>query len=947
MFLRNVILILINVILFDLSVNSQIQTSNRYQDSLRSIALLQKANELGGLDLPEQALDTFKLSLFFRKNIFGEKHFRLASTYMGIAIQYKNLHQLDSAFKYYKIAEEMYLMYPTPNPSRLGDIYTNIGNYYMIKGDMSEAIRYQERAVSIYENSHDDFPKDSYLGVIFNLANSYFMTDREDEALQLVLKNYMKCSSILYLNYRNLMANIYDFFHQYDKSRAIHLELIHKLRVQKNDSSKNLAEQYAFYGRSLYLRNCTDSALYYLKNAESNFLYFRNNERVISNIYTVMGNCYVGKSILSSSISAFQTEKRNNLETAILYYKKALLSLGETKDKGLNLSVLKNTNFPVPDLEILLKLGSTYYQLAMILPPELKEKKTEYLKEAHFYAGNGCDFAEYLRTTLITESSKLQFSDLQKDIYAAAVKIAYELYQMTGNISWAEKAFQNMERKKAASLSDQISEMQSRSASLIPDSLNQKETRYSTTLSYLRERLFKEMESEVPDSSNIFQYKARIFDTEQQLLKLRQYLENNFSDYYHTKYEQNPLTIRNIQEKINQEEVLLSYSLILPDKTNDGSLFIFVISPKSFHFIRQTVNSQTMDDIKKVCSSISSNHFLQSGRKEFTEYCQASFRLYNFLIYPFREDIRDKSLIVIPDGLLCYLPFEALLTSQPSVNAIHFYDLPYLILDNPVCYSYSSKLLYLKPPKHIPLLTRALAFSPAYPSNYIVNNDTISLSPIPGIYDEVNYLKHKVSTVLFSGEKATEKNFRDESGKFDILHLAMHTLINDSLPMMSRLAFFQQNRDSLNNDGWLTTSDIYYLHFKAKMVVLSACKSGFGNFKNGEGIMSLARGFFYAGCPSVVMSLWDVEDMSATRIMKYYYRNLKLGKTKDKSLQEAKIRYLKESDPLTSHPHFWLGMIVIGNPDPLFHGYEKYFLLLIGLILVILTFDLVRKKPAG
>jgi CHAT domain-containing protein len=303
--------------------------------------------------------------------------------------------------------------------------------------------------------------------------------------------------------------------------------------------------------------------------------------------------------------------------------------------------------------------------------------------------------------------------------------------------------------------------------------------------------------------------------------------------------------------------------------------------------------------------------------------------------------------MIIPDGLLCYLPFEALLTNQSPAGAIHFYDLPYLILDHPISYSYSSRLIYYKSSKHIPLLTRALAFSPAYPSSNIVNNDTISLPAIPGIYEEVNYLKHKLNTVLFSGAEATEKNFREKSEKFDILHLAMHTLINDSLPMLSRLAFYQETRDSLNNDGWLTTSDIYYLHLKAKMAVLSACRSGSGHFKNGEGIMSLARGFFYAGCPSVLMSLWDVEDLSASRIMKSYYLNLKHGKTKDRALQAAKIKFLKEADPLTSHPHFWMGMIVIGNPEPLFRGYEKYFLMLIGIVLIFLAIDLVRKKPAG
>jgi CHAT domain-containing protein len=130
------------------------------------------------------------------------------------------------------------------------------------------------------------------------------------------------------------------------------------------------------------------------------------------------------------------------------------------------------------------------------------------------------------------------------------------------------------------------------------------------------------------------------------------------------------------------------------------------------------------------------------------------------------------------------------------------------------------------------------------------------------------------------------------------------------------------------------------------MVVLSACKSGSGNLKSGEGIMSLARGFFYAGCPSALMSLWDVEDMSASHIMRYFYANLKQGKTKDRALQEAKIAYLKKADPLSSHPHFWQGMIMIGNPEPLFHGLEKFILIIIAVLLGILTIDLVRKKSS-
>jgi hypothetical protein len=165
--------------------------------------------------------------------------------------------------------------------------------------------------------------------------------------------------------------------------------------------------------------------------------------------------------------------------------------------------------------------------------------------------------------------------------------------------------------------------------------------------------------------------------------------------------------------------------------------------------------------------------------------------------------------------------------------------------------------------------------------------------------------------------------------------------------MFSRLAFYQDQTDSLINDGWLNTSDIYNLQLNARMAVLSSCRSGTGILRRGEGLMSLARGFFYAGCPSVVLTLWEVEDKTGTAIMKEFYRNLKFGKPKDVALRNAKLKYLSQADPMTSHPHFWLGYITVGNPDPLFSGKQKYLLALMLFILFWMTISLAFRKKAG
>lgn len=97
--------------------------------------------------------------------------------------------------------------------------------------------------------------------------------------------------------------------------------------------------------------------------------------------------------------------------------------------------------------------------------------------------------------------------------------------------------------------------------------------------------------------------------------------------------------------------------------------------------------------------------------------------------------------------------------------------------------------------------------------------------------------------------------------------------------------------------------------------------------------MSLARGFFYAGCPSIIMSLWEVEDQSGTQIMTSFYKNLKKGKDKDESLRLAKLEYLESVSSRRAHPHYWLGFVSIGDNSALYLSYDYYFFILLILAL--------------
>jgi CHAT domain-containing protein len=150
--------------------------------------------------------------------------------------------------------------------------------------------------------------------------------------------------------------------------------------------------------------------------------------------------------------------------------------------------------------------------------------------------------------------------------------------------------------------------------------------------------------------------------------------------------------------------------------------------------------------------------------------------------------------------------------------------------------------------------------------------------------------------------------------------------------LYSTLVFSPNNEGG--EDGFLKISEIYNLELNASMVVLSACNTGYGQLKRGEGIMSLARAFFYAGVPNVVMTLWQVEDKSGGRIMTDFYQNLARGTAKDMALRNAKLSFLTESDPIHQHPYYWSGYIVVGDSSAVFIS-RTIKLLIITMILIL------------
>ncbi len=187
------------------------------------------------------------------------------------------------------------------------------------------------------------------------------------------------------------------------------------------------------------------------------------------------------------------------------------------------------------------------------------------------------------------------------------------------------------------------------------------------------------------------------------------------------------------------------------------------------------------------------------------------------------------------------------------------------------------------------------------------------------------------------------------SEQFGILHLAMHTIIDDINPLYSYLVFARDDKDTLN-DGYLNTYELFNMNFNGDLAVLSACNTGTGKLERGEGIMSLARGFIYSGIPSIVMTLWTVEDQPSVELITTFYQYLAKGMPKALAMNKAKQDYLNQAGPLEAHPYFWAGYVNIGDIGPLsinarnpIHNY-LWGLLIIPVVVVIIILKRRKKR---
>ena len=184
--------------------------------------------------------------------------------------------------------------------------------------------------------------------------------------------------------------------------------------------------------------------------------------------------------------------------------------------------------------------------------------------------------------------------------------------------------------------------------------------------------------------------------------------------------------------------------------------------------------------------------------------------------------------------------------------------------------------------------------------------------PLPGALEEVSQIAAILPSRTYVGREASEEQFKKVAGDYPVLHLSMHALVDEQNPVYSQL-LFSPGADSLE-DGFLTVGEIYHLQLQAQLAVLSACNTGYGQLKTGEGVISLSRAFAYAGVPSTLMSLWKVPDDATADLIARFYQNIHQNADKATALHQSKLAFLDNTlQAAQAHPFYWSGFVLSGN----------------------------------
>lgn len=787
-----------------------------------------------------------------------------------------------------KITEEENLNYDflTKVNWHLGAIHKKKGNYEIALNHILECLKYYEKADQAYFQV-------GFKGLMYkHLGEIYDLLGKRKLAIQYYEKSIQLLGNIYENGNRKVKNRIISSYNAYaqfyinnkDFNKAIDLlQVSVDYHGEKDpmyeETYRIIAETYA--KGEAYKR----AAMYFEKSIDANRYDLKNYQK--AKTYTAMGAMYT---------------QQKEFDLALTYFQKALVNLKEDYDESDICSNPQNFKNLYSKKELL----QTLYQKAVTL--------FEYSKINKKYLD--CSWRTTKYAMLLIDNIKLDFTNDHDKQYLA--NESYQLFEKFIEISLAQNtkkgntfALEIAEKSKSTLLLAAVRNTQIRDY-FVPDSLINLEQKYHSELQELEEKIYLAK----LEHKSIHEINTKMVKLRQDLAQLHKYLKNNYSKYYALRYGNEVDSPNQIKKWLRNDQAFIEY---------------FVGENKSYIFLLQKNKELQVFEIKQGKKELTElvQSFLHSIyipyvesedaeilalKEQYTKtfsdqvYAQKAHELYSILLQPAIESIgATNQLEIIPDGVLNYLPFSALLENEVNPNMIGYYenegDYHYLARKYQLSYCYSATLMRLM---------KDNSHSSSMENGLLVFHDAdfeSQVNSIESIFESFWFLRPFVH-ILQDG--AHKESLRSLSHAYKYLHFSVHGRINNDRPHQShlKLRYSPETKDSL-----LYLRDIYNLSIPAHMVFTSACNAGVGPLLQGEGLMSLARGFTYSGAKSLITTLWMVKGGPTDNLLKEFYEKLGQGYAKDEALSLAKRKNMKLAS--YAHPYYWAGFIPIGDMEPI------------------------------
>ncbi|MEM1326203.1 MAG: CHAT domain-containing protein [Bacteroidota bacterium] len=787
---------------------------------------------------------------------------------------------------------------PNFDSGYLASDYINIGSWYNERNDYSEAQQYFSKALSLLPEIDIRRAK-SYNNNAFAL--------RERRQFKAATAQYKAALNLLYQCPKSaaqkdalidVYTNLADLYTNQERFDSAYFYMNQLKAITPVESANDLSDYYQHLGEIHFLEGRFELAKKEVQKAldiRSSLFDFHHPVRALSHFRL-------------SRIA----QKEQDEENALTHLQIALAILFPTFEYE-NYTDNPPVNSGIKDRFLALNVLRFKAQSLRKLQQPKAAKSTLHL---------AIRLIDQIRQNYLADGSKYALLERAMPIYEQAINLAVEMNEL-------EWAMQVAEKSKATLLLENLRHSEAKLFAGIPKALLEQEREMKVQLAF-RERLMNEAESEEAK----VKHQSELFDLRQAYQDFLAKLEQQHPKYYELKYQSETLNVSNLQEEVlDDQTALLEYFV------GDSSIYVFVLTQDDLQ-VQQLEKTANFDvQLKTLRQTLS-----QNSTNNFADFTSSSFFIYDHFLAKSLSKLPEtiNQFILIPDGQLSYIPFQALIqhpVNQSTITDPRFDTLSYLVYDYSISYAYSSTLLLknqdIKKQRHLAFG----GFAPVFEGGTDIpeRSDRKQLGALPFSRMEVEQINALWRGESYLRNDASLANFKNRATHFDILHLSTHAAVADN-PSQSRIYFY---------DDYLTVNEIYNLPIQADLTVLSACETGVGEYKKGEGLLSLARAFRYAGCPSLVTSLWQVNDEKTADLMLAFYENLQQKQSKSEALQTAQLDYLQTASMQTAHPFYWAAFVQVGERGMVVND-EKNWIFWVGGLTLLMTFIvgsvMMRKK---